>query len=238
MPDAHSEEQDVWTTLLDAGFLHALKDAHEETTLTVYGALSRAAGFKERSFGYTAYDVLESQLDHAFGLGPSAPPDTGSDESIAGKVVRDNLNGSPGWRYGSYRIILKRHEFGAVESIRWDQLSHTKQAVSRQGFSGDPQLALELDLPAPSSDTPGLVTLVLAHSASESPLEMELFFGRPRFNADGGSPWWWCRPLTRDTLGPDPRRSRPVEQMTPLWSDGEADVPLRLRGDLGTEKAL
>ena len=149
MPDAHSEEQDVWTTLLDAGFLHALKDAHEETTLTVYGALSRAAGFKERSFGYTAYDVLESQLDHAFGLGPSAPPQTGSDDPLAGKVVRDNLNGSPGWRYGSYRIILKRHEFGAVESIRWDQLSHTKQAVSRQGFGEDPQLALELELPAP-----------------------------------------------------------------------------------------
>jgi hypothetical protein len=236
MPDAHSEEQDVWSTLLDAGFLHALKDAHEETTLTVFGALSRAAGFKERSFGYTAYDVLESQLDHVFKLGTSAEGSPA--DPLTGKVVRDNLNGSPGWRYGGYRILLKRHEFGAVDAIRWDQLSHTKQAVSRQGFGEDPQLALELDLPAPSSDTPGLTTLVLAHSASESPLQMELFFGRPRFNADGGSPWWWCRPLTRDTLGPDPRRVRPVEPMTPLWSDDEADVPLRLRGDLGTEKAL
>ena len=72
-----------------------------------------------------------------------------------------------------------------------------------------------------------MVTLVLAHSASEEPLEMELFLGRPRLNADGGPAWHWVRPLTDETLGADPRRT-PVQPALPLWSDDEADVPMRL----------
>jgi hypothetical protein len=210
-----TEERDSWEYLRAGGFLHALRQAHETTTRIVFGRLSRSAGFKERSFGYTAYDVLESQLDRVF---------QGSSE-----VRRDNLNGSPGWRYGAYRVLLKRYDLGDIDGIRWDQASPTKQAVAKQEFAGDPQLALDLGL-SQVGDTPEPVTLVLAHSASEEPLEMELFLGRPRFNADGGRPWWWRRELSRENLGADPR---PVaaEPAIPLWSgsDDEADVPLRLR---------
>lgn len=235
------EEREVWEALAGPGFLHALRDAHEATTRIVFGRLSRSAGFKERSFGYTSFDVLESQLDRAFQLGGFAPPSPSpthhppsTDASLPvgdplfGTVVRDNLNGSPGWRHGPYRVLLRRHEFGEVDGIRWDQASPTKQAVSKQDYPGDPQLALDIgDLRPPAGDTPGPITLVLAHSASEEPLEMELFIGRPRFNADGGSPWWWRRALTRENLGPDPRRTA-AEPTTPIWSDDEADVPLRL----------
>ncbi|MFP3965694.1 hypothetical protein SMC26_25530 [Actinomadura fulvescens] len=236
--DRGVELQDVWGTLLPTGFLHGLREAHTEATLVVAGALDRAAGFKERSFGFTAFDVLESHLDRVFGVGEAGGPSGGEPsaggasggafggEPFAGTVVRDDLNGSPGWRLGRYRVLLKRHEFGAVRSIRWDRESPTKQAVARQQFSGDPQLTLDIGLDE-SHDTPGAVTLVLAHSATEEPLEMELFLGLPRLNADGGSAWHWLHPLDDDTLGPDPRR-RLVEPTLPLWSDTEADVPVTL----------
>jgi hypothetical protein len=215
--------------LLHAGFLHDVRDAHEATTRIVFGSLSRSAGFKERSFGYTAYDVLESQLDRVLRTGAFAEHDRPTDAGQV-PVARDNLNGSPGWRCGPYRVLLKRYDLGSVDAIRWDKLSATKQAVSRQEFPDDPQLAFDLgDLTErQSADTAAGVTLVLAHSASEEPLEMELFVGRPRYNADGGSPWWWRVTLTRESLGADPRRAVPEPTM-PIWSDDEADVPLRLR---------
>jgi hypothetical protein len=226
------EGQEAWDVLADAGFLHALHDAHETATRIVFARLSRSAGFKDRSFGYTSFDVLESQLDRVFQLG--AGP-AGTDDPLLGTVVRANLNGSPGWRYGSYRILLKRYDFGAVDGIRWDQASPTKQAVSKQDYADDPQLALDLgdhDAPAMPGETSTPITLVLAHSASEEPLELELFLGRPRFNADGGSPWWWRRALTRESLGADPRPAR-VEPTMPIWSEDEIDVPLRLRAAAG-----
>lgn len=208
------EERVVWDELLHAGFLHGVREAHREATLVLFGGLSREAGFKERTYGVGAFELLESHLDRVLG------------RDMPNAVVRDDLNGSPGWRCGPYRTLLKRHEFGNVRGIRWDRDSPTKQAVARQGYVEDPQLELPLGL---QRDTPGVETLVLAHSASEEPLEMELFLGRPRWNADGGPAWHWVRRLD-DALGPDPRRKL-VERTMPLWDDGEADVPMRLRGE-------
>ncbi|TMQ90229.1 hypothetical protein ETD83_36315 [Actinomadura soli] len=207
-----AEDRVVWDELLAAGFLHALREAHRDATLAVLGSLSRAAGFTERSYGVSAFDVLATWIDRVF-----------EDEP---QVVRDDLNGSPGWRYGPYRVLLKRHEFGNVRGIRWDRDSPTKQAVARQGYVEDPQLELPLGI---HRDTPGVVTLVLAHSATDEPLEMELFLGRPRWNADGGTAWHWVRELD-DAIGPDPRRKL-VERTMPLWDGGETDVPMRLRGE-------
>ncbi|MDL4815275.1 hypothetical protein [Actinomadura opuntiae] len=212
-----SEETVVWGELKAGGFLHGVREAHREATLAVFGGLSRAAGFTERSYGVTAFDVLTSWIDRVFD----------GDH----RVARDDLNGSPGWRYGRYRVLLKRHEFGAVRKIRWDRDSPTKQAVARQEYAEDRQLALDIGFGA---DTPEVVTLVLAHSASDEPLEMELFLGRPRWNADGGTAWHWVRELD-DALGGDPRRKL-VERTMPLWDD-EADVPMRLRGETSTETA-
>ncbi|MFB4316744.1 hypothetical protein [Actinomadura sp. 21ATH] len=212
-----SEDLDAWNALHPKGLLHGLREAHREATLAVFGGLSRSAGFTDRSYGYSSFDVLASQIDRVFRGDPA--------------IVRDNLNGSPGWRHGPYRILLKRHEFGAVRAIRWDRDSATKQMVARQDYAGDPQLALDLgDLPGDPDGAPGTVTLVLAHSASEEPLELELFLGRPRHNADGGDPWFWLIRLDEDALGPDPRR-RPAEPTLPLWTgdESEADVPMRLR---------
>jgi hypothetical protein len=234
-----SEDREAWDELLPAGFLHALREAHTEATIAVFGALSRTAGFKERSFGVSAFDVLESQLDRIFQVEDAEP--SGDDDPLARAVVRDDLNGSPGWRYGRYRVLLKRHEFGAARAIRWDRDSPTKQGVARQAFADDPQLTLDLGLDE-QRVTGDVVTLVLAHSASEEPLEMELFLGRPRLNADGGPAWHWVRPLTDDTLGADPRRKL-VRSTLPLWTDDEADVPMRLHGrrafsgDIGIETA-
>ncbi|WP_328601165.1 hypothetical protein [Actinomadura physcomitrii] len=212
-----SEETVVWGELRAGGFLHGVREAHREATLAVFGGLSRAAGFTERSYGVTAFDVLTSWIDRVFD----------GDR----RVVRDDLNGSPGWRYGKYRVLLKRHEFGAVRKIRWDRDSPTKQAVARQEYAEDRQLALDIGIGA---DTPEVVTLVLAHSASDEPLEMELFLGRPRWNADGGTAWHWVRELD-DALGGDPRRKL-VERTMPLWDD-EADVPVRLREETSTGTA-
>lgn len=217
-----SEERDaVWGHLAAAGFLHALREAHETTTRIVFGRLSRSAGFKERSFGYTSYDVLESQLDRVLEQGLPG----------GAAVARDNLNGSPGWRCGPYRVLLKRFDLGAVEDIRWDQASPTKQAVAKQEYAEDPQLALDIGVAVPAGGAPEPLTLVLAHAASEEPLETELYLGRPRYNAGGGPAWWWRCELTRASLGADPR-PRPAEPALPIWEpapDDAADVPVRLR---------
>ncbi|TDC56227.1 hypothetical protein E1281_08535 [Actinomadura sp. KC345] len=215
-----AEERVAWDELLAAGFLHGVREAHREATLVLFGGLSRAAGFKERTYGVGAFELLETHLDRVFDKG-----------DLARLVVRDDLNGSPGWRYGPYRVLLKRHEFGNVRGIRWDRDSPTKQAVARQGYVEDPQLTLPLG-GLEAHDTPGVVTLVLAHSASEEPLEMELFLGRPRWNADGGTAWHWVKQLD-DAIGPDPRRKL-VERTMPLWGDDHDDVPMRLRGETKT----
>ncbi|MEV4254606.1 hypothetical protein AB0J52_15765 [Spirillospora sp. NPDC049652] len=216
------EERDAWDGLLKAGFLHAAREAHRETTLVVFGALNRAGGFTERSYGVSSFDVLATQLDRALGV----DEEDGAGGRQPRIAVRDDLNGSPGWRRGRYRVLLKRHPFGAVHAIRWDRDSPTKQAVARQEFPDDPQLALPI--PGVHRDTPDVVNLVLAHSATEDPLEMELFLGHPRWNEDGGTPWHWLRPLDDASLGADPRRKL-VEPTPPLWGDDEADVPMRLR---------
>lgn len=209
-----AEDRVAWDELLAAGFLHGVREAHREATLALFRGLSRSAGFKERTYGVGAFELLETHLDRVFGRG-----------ELGRHVARDDLNGSPGWRFERYRVLLKRHEFGNVRGIRWDRDSPTKQAVARQGYVEDPQLELPLGIPR---DTPGVVTLVLAHSASEEPLEMELFLGRPRWNADGGTAWHWVKQID-DTVGPDPRRKL-VERTLPLWDD-HADVPMRLRGE-------
>ncbi|MFC0040843.1 hypothetical protein [Actinomadura rayongensis] len=218
------EKRDAWATLRAAGFLHAAREAHREATLAVFGGMSRSAGFKERSFGTSSFDVLESWLDRVFGI----------DDDEPGPIVRDDLNNSPGWRCGRYRVLLKRHRFGAVNALRWDRDSRTKQAVARQEFADDPQLALEI--PGVPADTPGIVTLVLAHSATEEPLQLELYLGRPRFNDDGGGAWHWVRALDDASLGADPRRKL-VEPTLPLWTDDAADVVLRRRRATSTETA-
>ncbi|MEU4516243.1 hypothetical protein AB0G05_42690 [Nonomuraea wenchangensis] len=221
------EEREAHEFLLRSGFLHDLQRAHEAATLIVFGALNRSDGFKDRSFGYTSFDVLESQLDRIFGIGTSSDDQGRLGEDAEG-VVRGNLNGSPGWRCGPYRVLLKHYDLGEVDTIRWDKLSATKQAVSRQEFRENPQLALNLSGLDREPEDLDIVTLVLAHAASDEPLEMELFLGRPRYNADAGSPWWWRTALTRESLGPDPRTVH-IGQTTPLWSDTDLDVPLQLK---------
>ncbi len=219
---------EAWRSLRGAGFLHAVRDAHREATLRVFEGMDRAEGFTERSFGVGAFDVLASRLDAVLGLGGEGP-------AVAG-AVRDDLNQSPGWRVGRYRMLLKRHTFGQVRRLRWDRDSPTKQAVARQAYADDAQLALPLGLPpgVSTADTPGIVTLVLAHSATDEPLDMELYLGRPRWNADGGDAWHWVRRLDDRALGADPRRKLD-EATLPLWSDGSADVPMRRRRETSTE---
>jgi hypothetical protein len=219
------EAGETWDFLHEAGFLHALHQAHEEATLTVLGALSRRAGFKQRSYGTSSFDVFESQLDRVFRIGE----DASDDNPLIDSVVRNDLNNSPGWRIGKYRILLKRHVFGEVNSLRWDRESPTKQDVARQEYQENPQLSLDFGddytvLPEPTE----LMTLVVAHSAAEAPLELELFIGRSRFNSDGGDAWWWVRKITLDALGPDPRKATTPQQQ-PLWADPVEDAPMRLR---------
>ncbi|MEV0381724.1 hypothetical protein [Nonomuraea sp. NPDC050643] len=219
------EAEEVWDFLHETGFLHALHQAHEEATLAVLGALSRNAGFKERSYGTSSFDVFESRLDRVFHIGEDPAPG----DPLRGQVVRDDLNGSPGWRLGKYRVLLKRHRFGEVHVLRWDRDSPTKQDVARQTYTENPQMAFDFGdsfpLPPEASE---VVTLVAAHSAAEAPLELELFVGRPRFNSDGGEAWWWVRKITPEALGPDPRKSTFPEQQ-PLWADPAEDVPVLLR---------
>jgi hypothetical protein len=162
-----------------------------------------------------------------------------------GVVSRADLNGSPGWRSGSWRWLLASFAYGGADRILWPRKSPTKRRVAAQP---DPdQLAFDLDamgLPvlaelARADGTDGTKTLVLGHALDPDSGRAELPLGRPRLNSGGGDAWHWRTDLLSDgpagggqfgfagRASPDPPSSEDV-----------ADAPVRLRRpEAGTGQA-
>jgi hypothetical protein len=253
-----TERDDAIEDLRNDGALAGLSWAWHSTWLQTVESYSPDTGHGPGWLGTNAYTVLQDRLDRVFSLGrfkvsEDMDPSAGADflalglksgefarmpHVLPGTVVRDDLNGSPGWRCGNWRILLQ--SFGGVEidKIPWGQKSWTKKRVAAQPAPDEPMLPFEVlqlpmamdvlaDLSAlPPSDT-AIVTLVGAYSVSAITLEGEFYIGHPHLAGRGEEAWHWRYRLEDGNSGP----GRGMHTGTPGGSptDPVADAPLRLR---------
>ncbi|WP_285600540.1 hypothetical protein [Kineosporia sp. NBRC 101731] len=177
------------------------------------------AGYDEQWLGQSRYVLFRDRLDRVFGcvdyvVGPG-DEHLGRDELYAeltdgditsmpslaaGTVQRKDLNSSPGWVYGDWRLLLTSGDFGRLQRIPWAQKSPTKQAVARQSGRTDPQQGVLFDAaellnhPEPTVDL-DLHTFVIAHALHPVTHQTELAIGLPRRSDRGGGSWHWLRYL-------------------------------------------
>lgn len=231
--------------VLDA-MLWAAKSAGDRT-LADY---SEDAGHDGRWLGLTRHILLDDRLNRAFALGKYALPEefdgaTGADIVLAElsdndrrtmpaikphTVKRANLQGSPGWSIGEHHFLIQSFHPGEVDSIRWQVLSETKQAVAAQPNPDEPPL---FDLQENSEQTPTVEVssdspiLVLAHSLDPTTGASELYLGLPCLDSVNGKSWHWRKPLHKQ-----PPTGKGIKTYSVSHSDNPndiADVEVRLR---------
>ncbi|MDQ7809395.1 hypothetical protein Q5425_37205 [Amycolatopsis sp. A133] len=252
-----SDEDDVLTALRRRSVLDGIAWAHRSAYGQLREDYNPAGGHKQSWIGFNAHVYLIDRLDRVFQCSDFAVPpgqdSVGRDvlaEGIAdrdsrtmpllpaGTVVRRDLNGSPGWSVAGWRWLLASYEFGQVAKIAWTERSETKQLVAKQPHAEEDGGLF------PLSSLPGLPplgelpdkqrelrrTLVLAHAMDPTTAEVELFFGRIRWNLDHGDAWVWRTGLTAGN-GPSGGTSTPRQPSSPAEPSGDAvaDADVRVR---------
>jgi len=252
-----SEEDEVLTALGGRGVLDGIAWAHRSAYGQLREDYNPAGGHKQSWIGFNAHVYLVDRLDRVFQCGDFAVPpgqdSVGRDvlaDGIAdrdsrtmpllpaGTVVRRDLNGSPGWTVAGWRWLLASYEFGQVAKIAWTERSDTKQLVAKQPhgeedgglfpISGLAGLTPLDELPDEQRELRR--TLVLAHAMNLTTAEVELSFGRIRWNPDHGDAWVWRARLAAGSGsggGTTPSR-RPASPAEPS-GDAVADADVRVR---------
>lgn len=158
-------------------------------------------GHDQSWVGHTALKLFRDRLDRVFTCGPYrdcrsfglpgderaaglSPWDVQSMPRVApGAVVRDDLDGSPGWRAGDTRIVLEPFGDGDGDGDRipWPRRSWTGRRAAEKPPAG-----------ADSAD----MTLVAAYSIDAVTGASALYLGRPR-GAGAPHAWHWREVLNR-----------------------------------------
>lgn len=251
-----SEQEDVVSALDSAGVLAGVRWAYTAASGRALSDYDEADGHDATSFGTMRHTYFRDRLDRVFSCKRYAAAEADglgnldlvferlSQDDIdalpriePGRVVRQDLHGSPGWMSGGYRFLLASTPFGEVARLPWPQKSETKQRVALQptpepvpslfdDFSDDEIGSLRVLSMA--SGLPGdIPTFIVAHSLNAFTGDRELVFGRPRLNTGGGSAWWWREDLLRDLSAG--RVARANLQRPPSAPDAEPDAPVSLR---------
>ena len=105
---------------------------------------------------------------------------------LPGTVVRDDLNGSPGWLSLGWRILLQSFGGLDIDRIPWAQKSWTKQRVASQPLPDQPMLPLDFpieidplgDLSSRPSPDRTVITLVGAYSIDAVDGESAFYLSR------------------------------------------------------------
>jgi hypothetical protein len=147
-----------------------------------------------------------------------------------GLVGRRDLRGSAGWEYRRHWFLISSAEFGHLETLPWQDKSVTKQLVAMQPSPDLRQPSLFEDLGLYDSSPEQLDPLLLAadrelklpefivaHTLDPVTGEIELTFGRPKFNLRGGPAWHWRADLMTVPL--------PVVRRTEVSAAAEIDDP-------------
>ncbi|NIZ90139.1 hypothetical protein [Kineococcus rubinsiae] len=254
-----SEQDDALHDLGESLVLEGLRWAAASSANRVLSDYDAETGHDQGWLGYSHHKLMKDRMDRVFSCGKYAAPSV--DESAAGLdvvgaglsqedlrampqlasdlVVREDLNGSPGWRFGEWRWLLASFRHGEAHRIQWTRKSLTKQRVAAQrnpdqlAFD-DEQLGIaELtDVFASLSQLTAVpsTTLVLGHALDPFNGGVQLPLGRPRLNPGGTEPWYWMKDLV-DDWQPGGRGRVGSTGSNPSGSGGPdlPDAPIRLR---------
>ncbi|MEE4541178.1 hypothetical protein V2S66_04250 [Streptomyces sp. V4-01] len=257
-----SEQQDALEDLESSGVLAALAWADASAYRRTMEDYDPDTGHDQGWVGSTAHKLLVDRLHRAFSTGKHsvdspesasagldlvaaglAPGEHRKMPLIApGVVAWSDLNQSPGWRCGEWRILLTSFAYGESNRIPWPQKSPTKQRVASQGkpagwldphptLFGDEPDSLAAVIQALREEDADLnaTTLIAAHSIERELGIRELYLGRSRLNRGGGDAWYWKHDLLATdpgtpTVGPIPASPDPLP-----GSPSVQDAPVRLR---------
>jgi hypothetical protein len=252
-----SEQQDVIEELEAVGVLPGIRWAYRAATSRTLEIFSEPDGHDAALLGNLRFTLFRDRLNRVFACDPYdllpgsavtahldllyaelAQQDINTMPHLAPDLVRRaDLTGSPGWAVGNRRFLLASGVVGKLASLPWPRKSPTKQRVARQRQPNPDQASLfegvadeemagleELLAAAYSLD---LETFVVAHTLDPVSKRMELVFGRPRLNADGGEAWHWYEDLLTAPPTAGGRQSGGSPQ--PIGPDLVPDAPVRLR---------
>lgn len=244
------EEQKVVSAFRDGGVSPALTWAHRSAAHTILDTITPALGFHtDATRSLAQRELLIDRTDRVAQCRNYAPdpllPEAGQDllsqelhpaEPLTddillppGTVVRNNIKGSQGWRFGEWQWLCATFKYDQVNKIRWE--SELRQQVAAQECPDYPtlfRLPTEEQFEALGIDLSN--TLILAQALDVTTNQSQLFLGRPRLSGRSGSPWYWLY----DLLGATPDGGRvglpraPLVPM-PIAPREVADAPMRLR---------
>lgn len=153
-----------------------------------------------------------------------------------GLVHRRDINGSPCWHYDDFHLLLQSTGT-PLKEIKWSSGSKTKLGIARKPYAGPQggQLCLDinmpgLNLPSTSLDLPEGHYLIVAYRASETGIEIG--YGLPRDNSQGGLPWHWFQSVNghhevqaTSTTGTEASPIQMNENVTLKLKQGAEKVP-------------
>jgi hypothetical protein len=252
-----SEQEDAVETLGANGVLAALAWACDSARHQTLQSYDPETGHDQAWIGTNMFTVLQDRLNRVCSLGrfvlrSDADPTDGADllagglapgefermpHLSPGLVIRDDLNGSPGWLNQGWRILLQSYGGMDIDEIKWARRSRTKRRVASQPCPDAPMLDLpEFKMAADvladlskreQSDNP-IVTLVLAYAIDAVTGLSAFYLGHPRLNFGGGDPWYWRVSIEDCGQGGTGRGLRPGSP-TDQSSSPVEDAAVRLR---------
>lgn len=260
------EKTKVIGALSRSRVLDAVRWAYDSAAAGVAEDYRPGKGYDEGWCGFSRHTLLRDRLDRAFSLGPYSVP-VGTDphdnldivfEAIPeneratfpfvspGVVERADLNGSPGWRYGDYRLLIASIPHDDVDDISWQRRSSTKQLVASQpdpeadeesllhrlaaaGDMGSQAILDALEVAKPL-DIP---TFIVGHGHDViGGGRRRLIVGRPQLQA--GEPWAW----THNLLSTPPPKSGGLKVPAANPDPTQApDAQVRLRRSAAASEA-
>lgn len=260
-----SEQQDALEDLGSSGVLSALCWANASAYRRTMQEYDPETGHDRTWIGTTAHTLTCDRLHRAFSTGKFAV-DGPEAASVGGDIVQaglypgeygkmpyilpgavtwSDLNQSPGWRCGKWRLLLTSFTYGESGRIPWPRKSPTKRRVASQakpdGYvdrhpmlpfedEAHPSLAAAIQALIAEDEDADVTTLIVAHSV-ESELQLrELYIGRSRLNRGGGEAWYWKHDLLANNPGTGGTTPIPAPPAPRPGSSGVQDAPVRLRG--------
>ncbi|WP_144933171.1 hypothetical protein [Kocuria marina] len=249
-----SEQNDVIGELRETGVIDGIRWAYGSAVARTMDLYSEEDGHGAATLGTLKFTHFQDRLDRVFSCGRydvgEGEADANldvlyanlSDRDIASMprldpylVKRSDLNGSPGWVFGSYRFLLASAIYGKVDQIPWPQKSLIKQKVAQQRDPEPPPTLFDVLNPEEVGglqelEDPNeldLRTFVIGHSLDPVSQQTELVFGRSRIAAKGESSWRWSEDIL--ALPPMGGGQRIDDAPSSGGPDAEADAPVRLR---------
>ncbi|WP_416484432.1 hypothetical protein [Streptomyces sp. CL12] len=258
-----SEQQDALEDLGSSGVLSALPWANASAYRRTMQDHEPETGHDRTWIGTTAHGLTCDRLHRVFSTGrfavdapeaASAGRDTVAAGLLPGEYVKmpiiapgvvtwSDLNQSPGWRCGRWRLLLASFTYGESNRIPWPRKSPTKRRVAAQARPDgyiDPQPMLPFADESPSlaavdqaltdeGEGADVTTLIVAHSIDPELGLRELYLGRSRLNRGGGEAWYWKHDLLATDFGTPGTGTIPAPPGPRPGLSGVQDAPVRLR---------